>query len=144
MSEKVIDSPIAWVADHIKEYIDSNGEKGHDWNGTQVLLLSTKGRKSGDMRRCALIYGNDGDDFIIVASRGGDPNHPLWYLNLMQEPKVTLQIKSEVFAAVATEVTDAQEYERLWQLMLTHWPSYAEYQQKTSRKIPLVRLTRSK
>lgn len=144
MSEKIIDSPIAWVADHIKEYIDSNGEKGHDWNGTQVLLLSTKGRKSGDMRRCALIYGNDGDDFIIVASRGGDPNHPLWYLNLMQEPKVTLQIKSEVFAAVATEVTDAQEYERLWQLMLTHWPSYAEYQQKTSRKIPLVRLTRSK
>lgn len=143
MSENVIDSPIAWVADHIKAYVDSNGEQGHDWNGTQVLLLSTKGRKSGDMRRCALIYGNDGDDFVIVASRGGDPNHPLWYLNLVAEPKVTLQIKSEVFPATATEVTDPAEYERLWQLMLTHWPSYAEYQEKTSRRIPLVRLTRS-
>ena len=143
MSENVIDSPIAWVADHIKAYVDSNGEQGHDWNGTQVLLLSTKGRKSGDMRRCALIYGNDGDDFVIVASRGGDPNHPLWFLNLVAEPKVTLQIKSEVFPATATEVTDPAEYERLWQLMLTHWPSYAEYQEKTSRRIPLVRLTRS-
>ena len=143
MSENVIDSPIAWVADHIKSYVDSNGEQGHDWNGTQVLLLSTKGRKSGDMRRCALIYGNDGDDFVIVASRGGDPNHPLWYLNLVADPKVTLQIKSEVFPATATEVTDPAEYERLWQLMLTHWPSYAEYQEKTSRRIPLVRLTRS-
>lgn len=143
MSENVIDSPIAWVADHIKSYVDSNGEQGHDWNGTQVLLLSTKGRKSGDMRRCALIYGNDGDDFVIVASRGGDPNHPLWFLNLVAEPKVTLQIKSEVFPATATEVTDPTEYERLWQLMLTHWPSYAEYQEKTSRRIPLVRLTRS-
>lgn len=144
MSEKVIDSPIAWVADHIKTYVDSNGEQGHDWNGTQVLLLSTKGRKSGDMRRCALIYGNDGDDFVIVASRGGDPNHPLWYLNLVADPVVTVQIKAEIFPALAAEVTDAAEYERLWQLMLTHWPSYAEYQEKTSRRIPLVRLTRSR
>ncbi len=144
MSEKVIDSPIAWVADHIKTYVDSNGEQGHDWNGTQVLLLSTKGRKSGDMRRCALIYGNDGDDFVIVASRGGDPNHPLWYLNLVADPVVTVQIKAEIFPALAAEVTDAAEYERLWKLMLTHWPSYAEYQEKTSRRIPLVRLTRSR
>lgn len=144
MSEKIIDSPIAWVADHIKTYVDSNGEQGHDWNGTQILLLSTKGRKSGDTRRCALIYGNDGDDYVIVASRGGDPNHPLWYLNLVADPNVTLQIKADVFAAVASDVTDAAEYERLWQLMLTHWPPYAEYQAKTSRRIPLVRLARAK
>ena len=143
MSERIIDSPIAWVSDHIKAYVDSNGEQGHDWNGTQVLLLTTKGRKSGDMRRCALIYGNDGDDFVIVASRGGDPRHPLWYLNLVADENVTLQIRSEVFPAVASEVTDPAEYERLWQLMLTHWPSYAEYQQKTTRKIPLVRLSRA-
>ena len=141
MSERIIDSPIAWVSDHIKAYVDSNGEQGHDWNGTQVLLLTTKGRKSGDMRRCALIYGNDGDDFVIVASRGGDPKHPLWYLNLVADENVTLQIRSEVFPAVASEVTDPAEYERLWQLMLTHWPSYAEYQQKTTRKIPPVRLS---
>lgn len=143
MSERIIDSPIAWVSDHIKAYVDSNGEQGHDWNGTQVLLLTTKGRKSGDMRRCALIYGNDGDDFVIVASRGGDPRHPLWYFNLVADENVTLQIRSEVFPAVASEVTDPAEYERLWQLMLTHWPSYAEYQQKTTRKIPLVRLSRA-
>ena len=143
MKNKIIDSPIEWVADHIKAYVDSDGENGHDWNGTQVLLLTTKGRKSGDQRRCALIYGTDGDDFIIVASRGGDPKHPLWYLNLVADENVTLQIKADIFPAIASEVTDTDEYERLWQLMLTHWPSYAEYQAKTARKIPLVRLSRA-
>ena len=143
MSSEIKDSPLNWVADHIKRYVDTQGEDGHDWNGTQILLLTTTGRKSGDLRRCALIYGKDGDDFIIVASRGGDPNHPLWYLNLVAEPQVTIQVKGDVFPAVATTITNTDDYERLWNVMLTHWPAYAEYQQKTDRKIPLVRISRA-
>lgn len=142
MSNEIIDSPLGWVADHIKRYVDSHGEDGHDWNGTQVLLLTTTGRKSGDLRRCALIYGRDGNDYVIVASRGGDPNHPLWYLNLVADEKVTVQVKGDVFSAVASTIEDSADYQRLWNVMLTHWPAYAEYQEKTNRKIPLVRLTR--
>lgn len=142
MSKEIIDSALDWVADHIKRYVASNGEDGHDWNGTQILLLTTTGRQSGNLRRSALIYGRDGDDYVIVASRGGDPNHPAWYMNLVADENVTVQVKGDVFSAVASTIDDVSDYERLWNVMLTHWPAYAEYQEKTSRKIPLVRLRR--
>lgn len=142
MSNEIIDSPLGWVAEHIKRYVDSQGEDGHDWNGTQVLLLTIVGRKSGDLRRCALIYGTDGNDYVIVASRGGDANHPLWYLNLVADAQVTVQVKGDVFSAVASTIENDDDYTRLWNVMLSHWPAYAEYQEKTDRKIPLVRLTR--
>lgn len=143
MSEEIFDSALDWVADHIKRYVATNGEDGHDWNGTQILLLTTTGRQSGKLRRSALIYGRDGDDFVIVASRGGDPNHPAWYLNLAADSNVTVQVKADVFSATATTIDDDSDYSRLWNVMLTHWPAYAEYQQKTDRKIPLVRLRRN-
>lgn len=143
MTRKVIDSPIEWVADHINEYVSSNGERGHDWRGVPTLLLTTTGRKSGDLRRCALIYGRDGDDLIIVASRGGDANHPLWYLNLVADANVTVQVGPEVFPAVATSLDGGTDYDRLWKVMSAIWPAYDEYQSKTDRKIPLVRLTRA-
>jgi deazaflavin-dependent oxidoreductase (nitroreductase family) len=143
MSQEIFDSPSDWVADHIKRYVATNGEDGHDWNGTQILLLTTTGRLSGKLRRSALIYGQDGDDFIIVASRGGHPHHPSWYLNLDAHNTVTVQVKADVFSATASNIDDSSDYERLWNVMLTHWPAYAEYQQKTDRKIPLVRLRRN-
>lgn len=143
MSQEIFDSSSDWVADHIKRYVATNGEDGHDWNGTQILLITTKGRKSGKLRRSALIYGRDGDDYVIVASRGGDPNHPSWYLNLAADEHVTVQVKGDVFQAVASTIEDNSDYARLWNVMLTHWPAYAEYQEKTSRKIPLVRLRRA-
>jgi deazaflavin-dependent oxidoreductase (nitroreductase family) len=143
MSQEIFDSPSDWVADHIKRYVATNGEDGHDWNGTQILLLTTTGRQSGKLRRSALIYGQDGDDFIIVASRGGHPHHPSWYLNLDAHNTVTVQVKADVFSATASTIEDSSDYERLWNVMLTHWPAYAEYQQKTDRKIPLVRLRRN-
>lgn len=121
----------------------SNGEKGHIWRGVPTLLLTTTGRKSGDLRRCALIYGVDGDDHVIVASRGGDSNHPLWYLNLVADAKVTLQVGADVFDAVATSLDGGPEYDRLWKMMTAIWPAYDEYQAKTSRKIPIVRLSRA-
>jgi deazaflavin-dependent oxidoreductase (nitroreductase family) len=143
MGKEIIDSSLNWVADHIKRYVASDGEDGHDWNGTQILLITTTGRKSGNLRRSALIYGRDGDDFVIVASRGGDPNHPLWFLNLVEDKNVTVQVKADVFPAIATTIDNEEDYARLWNVMLKHWPAYAEYQEKTSRKIPLVRLRRA-
>jgi deazaflavin-dependent oxidoreductase (nitroreductase family) len=143
MGKEIIDSSLNWVADHIKRYVASDGEDGHDWNGTQILLITTTGRKSGNLRRSALIYGCDGDDFVIVASRGGDPNHPLWFLNLVEDKNVTVQVKADVFPAIATTIDNEEDYARLWNVMLKHWPAYAEYQEKTSRKIPLVRLRRA-
>ena len=92
MSE-ILESPIEFVANHIKTYVATNGEDGHMWQGVPCLLLTTTGRKSGSQRRCALIYGMDGTDYIVVASRGGDANHPLWYKNMLDAPTVTLQVK---------------------------------------------------
>lgn len=142
MSTEIFDSPSDWVADHIRRYVATNGEDGHEWNGTQILLLTTTGRKSGHLRRSALIYGRDGDDYVIVASRGGHQHHPLWYLNLEATPDVTVQVKGDVFHCVASTVDVDNDYQRIWNEMLKQWPAYADYQQKTERKIPLVRLRR--
>ncbi|MGA0116778.1 MAG: nitroreductase family deazaflavin-dependent oxidoreductase [Ilumatobacteraceae bacterium] len=143
MGKEIFDSSSDWVADHIKRYVATNGEDGHEWNGTQILLITTTGRQSGKLRRSALIYGRDGDDYVIVGSRGGHSHHPSWYLNLDADPNVTLQVKGDVFSAVASTIEDKSDYQRLWDVMLTHWPAYAEYQEKTSRRIPLVRLRRA-
>lgn len=143
MSKEIYDSPSDWVADHIKRYVATNGEDGHDWNGTHVLLLTTTGRQTGKLRRSALIYGRDGDDLVIVASRGGHPQHPSWYLNLVADARVIVQVRGDVFSGDAHTIQDDAEYERLWNVMLSEWPAYAEYQEKTDRKIPLVRIQRS-
>ncbi|NDF88162.1 MAG: nitroreductase family deazaflavin-dependent oxidoreductase, partial [Actinobacteria bacterium] len=101
-TSKVIDSPVGWVQDHIRSYVESNGKEGHIWRGVPTLLLTTTGRKSGELRRTALIYGRDGDDYVIVASKGGAPKNPLWYENLVALPKVTIQVATEVFDCVAS------------------------------------------
>src|SRR6266567_6229604 len=92
---QVVDSPTGWVADHIKNYVESGGEKGHEWRGVPALLLSVLGRKSGIWRRTALIYGRDGDDYVIVASKGGDDKHPLWFLSLRDNPGAEIQVGAE-------------------------------------------------
>jgi deazaflavin-dependent oxidoreductase (nitroreductase family) len=143
MSEQeVVDSPTGWVAEHIKSYVESDGAEGHDWRGVPTLLLTTKGRKSGVLRRSALIYGRDGAAVLIVASKGGAPSHPSWYLNLVAEPSVDLQIGAEKFTATARTVT-GDERTRLWAVMAAIWPDYDDYQAKTDREIPLVVLERN-
>jgi deazaflavin-dependent oxidoreductase (nitroreductase family) len=132
---------IDWVREHVRRYVASNGEDGHDWRDTTTLLLTTLGRKSGKPRRTALIYGRDGDDFVVVASKGGYPTHPLWYENLAANPDVRVQVKDEVFQAQARTAT-ADERPRLWKLMTDRWPDYDAYQQKTDREIPVVVLER--
>lgn len=138
----VFDSPTGWVNQHIQEYIETDGKKGHNWRGTTTLLLTTQGRKSGKWRRTALIYGNDGVDYVVVASRGGHDDHPAWYLNLEANPEVRVQVGAEKFTAQARTATP-EEKARLWPIMLEKWPAYDDYQQKTDRDIPVVILKRT-
>jgi deazaflavin-dependent oxidoreductase (nitroreductase family) len=141
VSTHVADSPTGWVKQHIDEYVASGGAQGHIWNGAPTLLLTTTGRRSGEPRRTALIYGRYGKDYVIVASKGGAPSHPLWYLNLQANPRVTVQVEDEVFDAVARDAT-AEEREELWPEMAKIWPDYDNYRKKTDRVIPVVILTR--
>jgi deazaflavin-dependent oxidoreductase (nitroreductase family) len=128
--------------EHVRRYRETGGEVGHDWRrGSKILLLTTKGRKTGEPRTTPLIYENDGDAYVIVASKGGTPEHPGWYLNLDKDPGVELQVRDEVFPARARTAT-GDERERLWKLAARQWPDYDEYQKKTDRVIPVVVLER--
>jgi deazaflavin-dependent oxidoreductase (nitroreductase family) len=139
--DEVVDSPRGWVAQHIRTYVESGGEKGHHWRGTQTALLTTRGRKSGKLRRTPLIYGQDGDRYLLVASLGGADHHPLWYLNLVADPKVTLQVGADVFTGRA-RTASPEEKQALWPVMVGLWPDYDQYQAKTDRDIPVVIITR--
>jgi deazaflavin-dependent oxidoreductase (nitroreductase family) len=132
----------AWIAEHLRKYQATNGADGHIWNGVPTLLLTTTGRKSGDARTLPLIYGKDGERFVIVASRGGAPDHPGWYKNLVAHPGVKLQVAADKFAARASTAKGA-ERTRLWEQMTKIWPAYDDYQSKTTREIPVVILERA-
>jgi F420H(2)-dependent quinone reductase len=139
--EDVVISPTNWVADQAKEYAESNGTRGTDMNGSPCLLLDYKGRKSGKRRRTVLIFGRDGDDYLIVASRGGADNHPVWYLNLQADPDVAVQVYGDRFKARA-ETLSSEEKARVWPHLVDVYAPYADYQKKTTRDIPVVRLRR--
>jgi proline iminopeptidase len=129
--------------EHIKRYRETGGEVGHIWKkGSKTLLLTTKGRKSGQPRTTPLIYENADDKYVIVASKGGAPKDPGWYENLTKDPQVELQVKDEVFPARA-HTAEGEERDRLWKLAAQQWPEYDEYQKKTDREIPVVVLERS-
>jgi deazaflavin-dependent oxidoreductase (nitroreductase family) len=136
-NQEIHDSPTGWVADHIRRYVETDGESGQRWQGTDTLLLTTVGRRTGKLRRTALIYGQDADRYIIVGSKGGSHHHPQWYLNLLETPEVHLQDGAQKWFATARPATD-EERPRLWALMSSIFPQYDVYQQKTERKIPLV------
>ena len=126
--------------DHVRLYRETGGEEGYLWNGAPSLLLTTTGRKSGEPRTAPLIFARDGDDSLIVASVGGMPKHPAWYLNLQAEPKAQIQVKDEVIDVVARTATD-DEKPRLWGIVNEIWPNYETYQTRTDRVIPVVVLT---
>jgi len=127
--------------EHVDRYLATDGEEGHDWNGTQALLLTTTGRKTGQERVSPLIYGRHGDDYLIVASKGGTPENPAWYLNLEANPEVVLQVKGDKFKARARTATP-EEKAVMWPIMTKEWPDYDTYQTKTDRDIPIVVLER--
>jgi deazaflavin-dependent oxidoreductase (nitroreductase family) len=129
--------------EHVKRYVETDGEEGHDWqDGVPVLILTTTGRRSGEERPTPLIYGRHGDDYLVVASKGGAPEPPAWYLNLSKEPDVQVQVKADRFGARARTATPDEKAE-LWSTMAEIWPAYDEYQTKTDREIPVVVLERT-
>ncbi|MEQ8486835.1 MAG: nitroreductase family deazaflavin-dependent oxidoreductase [Pseudomonadales bacterium] len=131
-----------WIRDHIQQYLDSGGTEGHLWNGVPTLLLTTLGRRSGRWQLLPLIYGQDGDRLVLVASKGGHPSHPAWYLNLDAHPEVGVQVGAARFAATA-RTARGDERARLWAVMRGIWPQYDDYQAATDREIPVVVLERS-
>jgi deazaflavin-dependent oxidoreductase (nitroreductase family) len=126
--------------EHVRRYRETDGEVGYLWNGVPTLLLTTTGRRSGQPRTAPLIFGRDGADYLVIASKGGAPAHPLWYLNLQADPNAEIQVKAETFAVVA-RTAEGDERERLWKIMTAGWPNYDVYQSRTDRTIPLVVLT---
>lgn len=136
-SEAVHDSPTGWVNRHIEEYVATDGRKGHRWSGVDTLLLTTRGRKSEKLRRTALIYGIDDGNYVVVGSRGGHRNHPAWYLNLVADPAVRIQVGPEHHDCRARTASGA-ERSRLWEMMSQIFPQYRQYQEKTDREIPVV------
>ena len=133
-----IGTDITLVGDeHVRQYRATNGETGYMWNGATACLLTTKGRKSGEPRTIAIIFKQVGERYAIIASKGGSPVHPVWYLNIQDDPNVTLQIKGETFAGVA-RTAEGAEREELWAASLVQWPNYDVYQSRTDRKIPVV------
>jgi deazaflavin-dependent oxidoreductase (nitroreductase family) len=127
--------------EHVDRYVETDGEVGFIWNGVRILILTTTGRRSGEQRSTPLIFGRDGESYVIVASKAGQPQHPGWYFNLSEQPEVQLQVKGDRFRARA-RTAEGEERERLWTLMNEIWPQYDEYQTKTTRQIPVVVLDR--
>ncbi len=127
---------------HVKRYRETDGAEGHEWQGATVLILTTKGRHSGQQRSTPLIYGRDGDDYVVVASKGGADEHPGWYLNLVADPDVEVQVLGDRFTARARPAAP-EDKPRLWRAALERWPAYADYQRLTERDIPVVVLERS-
>ena len=126
--------------EHVRQYEATAGKVGHDWNGASVLILQTSGRKSGKVRKFPLIYGGDGADYVVVASKGGAPDHPGWYKNLLAHPDATIQVRGDVIPVTARTGT-AEDKKRVWPVMTAQWPPYDEYQRKTARDIPVILLT---
>ena len=125
--------------EHVRQYEATAGKVGHDWNGTSVLILQTTGRKSRQTRKFPLIYGRDGADYVVVASKGGAPDHPGWYKNLLAHPDAKVQVRGDLIAVTARTGT-AEDRQRVWPVMTAQWPPYDEYQRKTARNIPVVLL----
>jgi deazaflavin-dependent oxidoreductase (nitroreductase family) len=127
--------------EHVAAYRESGGERGYDWRGTTILLLTTEGRSSGEPRTLPLIHRTDGDRWVVVASKGGAPAHPSWFQNLQANPEATIQVRAEEIP-VRASVAEGEERRRLWQEMAEVWPAYDDYQARTDREIPVVILSR--
>ncbi len=135
--DEPLDSALGWVAHHTQRYVETAGDEGHDWNGMPCLVLTTRGRRSGRLRRNALIYARDRDRYVVAASHGGSDHHPHWYLNLVAEPHATVQVGPQVMPVVA-HTASAKEKPELWHAMTRISPDYVSNQAKTKREIPIV------
>lgn len=136
-----------WIREHMRTYVESGGREGHIWRGVPTLLLKTTGRRSGRPLVLPLIYGTmqgpDGREAeVVVASKGGAPEHPAWYLNLQADPAVTVQVGEHLYTGRA-RTAGPEERAKLWQQMSAIWPAYDDYAKATDREIPVVILERN-
>lgn len=130
-------------AEHVRRYLETDGEVGFRWRrGAPILILTTTGRRTGQERLRPLIFGEEDGRYVVVASQGGAPRHPHWYLNLSADPNVRVQIKGDRFPARARTAV-GEERDRLWRRMAEIWPPYDDYQRRTDRTIPVVVLERA-
>lgn len=129
-----------WNASIIQEFRANQGKVGGPFTGADLLLLTTTGAKSGLPRTNPLAFTRDGDRIVIIASKAGAPTNPDWYYNILANPKVSVEIGTETHEAVATAIPDGPERDRLYAAMVEVMPGFAEYQEKTSRVIPVVLL----
>lgn len=127
--------------EHVRVYRETHGARGYNWRGTTILLLTTKGRRSGEEHTTPLIHRTDGDRWVIVASKGGAPDDPGWFKNLKAHPEATIEVRGDKIP-VRARVAEGDERTRLWSRMTEVWPDYDRYQEKTSRRIPVVVLER--
>ena len=130
-------SPYDFVADHVAAYEATSGVEGAEFNGVACVILTTVGRKTGKIRKAPLVRVHDGDHYVVIASMGGQPSHPVWYLNLVAEPDVTLQDGPDVHELRA-RVTEGDERDRLWKVATATYPDYDDYQARCERRIPVV------
>lgn len=144
MSEDAYEAPdlLLLGEEHVRRYQETDGDVGYIWNGVPILLLTTTGRRSGQPRTTPLIHARDGDDYLVVASMGGAPQHPQWYLNLVADPSAQIQDRSEHIDVTAHTAGD-DEKARLWKIVTAQWPNYGVYQRRTDRIIPVVVLSPS-
>lgn len=145
MSEYSVPADLpSWIGEHVKLYRE-DPDKGHDWDSTSLggpgvlpcLLLTTTGRKSGEPKVLPLIYKKVGDGYVLIASKGGAPAHPAWYLNLVSQPDCEIQVRTE-HQKVRARTVEGDEREELWKQMAELYPPYDDYQAATERKIPVV------
>lgn len=135
-----VDSPMEWVQIHVKQYLESDGADVDFDNADALILLYTKGRKSGQIRRIALLSSRDGDDLLVTASKGGSPVHPDWYFNLVDDSTVWVRDHADFYEATAAPL-DPEERSVAWQNIVSAYPFMADLETKTDRVIPIVRLT---
>ena len=134
--------PELFGQEHVRAYRETGGQQGYAWQGgTTILLLTTTGRVSGEPRTTPLIFRPDGDSWVVVASKGGAPDHPGWYQNLEASADATIQVKDEQ-VPVRARTAQGDERARLWELMAEAWPAYRDYELRTEREIPVVVLER--
>ena len=127
--------------EHVRVYQETDGETGYIWNGVPTLLFTTIGRKSGKPRTNPVIFTQVGNKYVIMASMGGAPKHPAWYLNILENPNLEVQVKADKFSATARTAT-SPEREELWAEAIRDWPNFDVYQSRTDRQIPVVVIER--
>ena len=135
--DEYIPSPTQWVAEQVELYEGSGGTAGTTLRGLPVIVVTHRGRKTGAVRKTPLMTVADGDNYVLIASRGGAPKHPLWYHNLVTDPNVEIRDGTETYSMRVREVADSAERQRLWDLAVAAYPPYQDYQEKTDRLIPV-------